>query len=307
MEIFRRLTTRPVCSLILLAVLAANSVALAQDEKEAVEEVQEAVQAQAAQPAMPMGPDVNRMVAAKRFQLTQVFAVEVDEIQRVCALDDAAKTKLTVGAKGAVSKLTAKWKKENGAKLGMMGGDVDADGGKQSDADADATIEVEIRDADEIDDRTAQMLTMDPDGNPFNAVAPTDDKFWKKTVNAVLTADQVKEWKEFRKSRDREKRLSLIDTAIRTIKVELCMSDEQSEKLLEVVSPVILEEKFSCPAFFEPFLVYYHASKVDEAKLREIFSPAQFQQWKMFMAPAREIGQLIELENAQNEVETDDD
>lgn len=38
----------------------------------------------------------------------------------------------------------------------------------------------------------------------------------------------------------------------------------------------------------------YFASKVDEEKLNKLLSPAQFQKWKIFMAPAKQFGPLIE-------------
>ena len=285
-------------------------------------EDEEVIEAAAVQPEIGVVGSAQNMEAAKRFQLTQIFAVEIEEIARVCELDNTQITKLTVGAKGAVKKMTAHWIKTSGQQLGVVNRvvELDADGNEVAGGEKQVAEkpEVEITDADQIDIMTIQMVIMGDMGNPFNANQPTEHEFWQKTLASVLSENQAAKLGRYRSERNAAKRQVMIAFCMDTLKVELALSDEQQAQLSALVTPAIEKAEIECFSFLEPYLAYYHASKVEAVSLAAILSQAQLQKWKLFMAPAKQIEQMREMEAQaaaveeaaeakEQKTETDDD
>ncbi len=244
----------------------------------------------------PFGIEPANMLAAKKFQLTQIFAVEAEVIARVCELDKKQAMKLKIGMKGAVKKLSNKWVKDGNA-MGMMGMAMGDSDDEDEDKEAEAIEEVVINDADEIDEMTLQMLMMNGGGNPFSSDDPRDSKFWKKVVSSVLTDEQAAKFKQHQTERAAAKRKALTDSAIASITAELGLSVDQIPKLDAIVRPVMVDAEINCHVFYEPYILYYYASKADGKELKKLLSPAQLQQWKLFVAPSKQIGQMMEMED----------
>ncbi len=257
------------------------------------EVVEEAEAVMAVQVVGLPGMEARRMMAAKRFQLTQIFLVEVEEIQNICKLDKKQITKLRIGAKGAVKKLTAEWNKQTSQQRGLVqqGGQVD------DESDTAEEEEIQINDADEIDQNTLQMIMMNGMGNPFKFDDPLDHRFWQSTLRNVLTDAQLEKFREYRQDRKAAKRNALIDSAMGSLTIELGLTGEQRIKLAEIIRPPMEKAEISCFTFYEPFVLYYYASQADSKKLKEVLSPAQLQKWKIFIAPSKEIGQMMGMED----------
>ncbi len=263
----------------------------------------EMVEAVAMQPAMMIGAGLPQMLAAKRFQLTQIFAVEVEEIKRVCELDDAQVRKLSIGAKGAVKKLMHEWKKTADQQFGVVAvravqdmGEEEVDPVDNDQGPINDETEVEITDADQIDYSSLHMVVIGNNGNTYNVEQPAKSEFWKKTIGSVLTESQATRLDQFRMEREAKKRSAMTALCLSTLDLELGLNDEQHLKLSALVTPLTEKAEIDCSAFMEPYLYYYHASKADEGSLKEFLSAAQIQKWKLFMAPTRQIGQMIEME-----------
>jgi len=237
--------------------------------------------------------DVNKMAAARRFQLTQIFLVEVEELTRICELNKKQNKKLRIGAKGAVKKLTTRWKEENEAQMQAFGQLQPANATKKKEES-----EIEIKDASEVNAMTWQMVTMNMSGgNPFRSEDPTESKFWRKTVSNVLTDSQSEKFDQFNRRRDQAKQTAMIQYTLTLISVELGLSDQQATELDKLVRPIFQRSKLSCPALYESYVMTYYASKADEQKMKTLLSPAQLQKWKIFIAPLKQVGAMIEMNN----------
>ena len=240
--------------------------------------------------ANPFGIDSRTLLAAKKFQLTQLFAVEVEELLSVCKLDKKQALKLRVATKGAVKKLSADWVKKNNRQMGAMGGNANANKKKKDDEE-----ELVIEDADEIDQMTMQAITMNMFGpNPYQAEDPRESRFWKKTIASVLTIEQRDKVKTLRAEREKIKREALTDYLVQSMAVELGMGKTQTAKFDDIIRPVLASAEIDCISMYEPYLMYYYASKADETKMKELLSPAQLQEWKIFLLPSKQIGEMIE-------------
>ncbi|MDB2686074.1 hypothetical protein N9Y42_02580 [Mariniblastus sp.] len=243
-----------------------------------------------------MGLDPKKMQAAKRFQLTQTFQVEVEELTRVSNLDSKQQKKLSIAAKGGVKKLLAKW----GEKRGI---DLDADGQKKSETDDE---KVEITDADQIDEQTLMMMDMDANNmSPFNAEKPLENPFWKKTVAKVLTSEQLATLKTFREEQAKAKKAAQIVTMMQILNAELGLSPTQSDELQRLIKPQIDAAKPLSMALYDMFMTLYYASKVEEDALKKLLSEAQHQKWKMLMLPMKQFGQMLDQQAEAENVQAD--
>ncbi len=266
-----------------------------QEDEEVEEDFEEDVEGQAADFVNQFGVDPAKMAAAKRFQLAQDFAVEIDEITRVCKLDKKQVLKLKIGAKGAAKKLVAEWRKMTAQQFGMeppVAADEQAD--KNQDVD-----EVEVKDADEIDEMTLQMLQFSG-GNPYRSSKPTESEFWTKTVASVLTQPQTEQLESYQKKRSDAKNNARLAMVMETLTIELALTADQRTKLETMVATQFEDAEINCNLMYEPYLIYYYASKVSSTELEELLSANQHQKWKMFMAPMRQMGQILEMSDDQH-------
>ncbi len=247
----------------------------------------------------PFGVDLRKLQAAKKFQLIQLFAVEVEELKSICDLNKQQSLKLKIAIKGAVKKLTADWVKKNNRQMGNMMGAVQQPKKKKKEDEE----ELIIKDADEIDEMTLQFVMMNMmGGNPYKNDDPRDSRFWRKTVKSVLTEEQQEKFKAVCVQRKKAKRRALTNYMVSSMAVELGMDNDQTKKFEAIVRPVMDSAKMKCITLYEPYLMYYFASKADKKKMKELLSPAQLQKWKIFLGPSKQIGQMIEGGNAIGQV-----
>ena len=248
-----------------------------------------------------------KMKAAKRFQLTQIFQVEIELIERLCEPTPQQLAKLRVGSKGAVKKLSEQWWKKAG---GQFGGMIQAvandreDGAEGADGEAESESaeaeSVEIKDADEIDSNMAQLVITDQMGNPFKAKSPQKETIWTNMVAGVLTADQSKTLAEYKAEQEKERRTDMLESIVRSLTRELSLTVEQQTKLREILQPQIAEASLTSAPMFELYLGYYYASKTTNEELAAVLSPAQIQSFRIFVLPVREIGMMLEMEGNDN-------
>jgi hypothetical protein len=259
----------------------------------------------------PFGFEPAKMKAAKRFQLTQLFQVEIELIERLCEPTPQQLAKLRVGSKGAVKKLTEQWWEKVGGQFGGMvrpaatddkNGAEGADEEAETDsAEAESTDaeSVEIKDANEIDSTVAQLVMTDQ-MNPFMAKPPQQQAIWTNVVAGVLTADQSKTLAEYKAEQDKVRRMDLLDSILSTLTRELSLTAEQKTKLREILQPQIGEARLTALPIFEPYVGSYYASKATNEELATVLSPAQIQSFRILLLPVREIGQMMEMEGNDN-------
>ena len=252
------------------------------------EDEDEPVQAQVNQIAQQIGIEPGKLIAAKRFLLLQVFTTEIELIERICEPNKKQLLKLKIASKGATKKITKKWQKNFAQGFGGGMGELKAKDGAE---------EFEYTDGDQIDEMTMQYVTMDNMSNPFNVELPTNNALWKKTIASTLTSEQSQKLKNYQTQRQTLKRNAIIESSIINVAVELGLSDEQIGKLRPLMTKEMKQAKISCPAMYEPYVMMYYASKVSSVELKKLLSPAQHQRWKMHMGPAKQIGQMMEMQN----------
>ena len=238
-----------------------------------------------------MGMDPKKMQAAKRFQLTQTFQVEVEELTRTLDLESKQRKKLSIAAKGATKKLLDQWGKKRGMNQNAAG----ADESETSDED------VEITDADEIDEQTLMMMDMN-NGNPFGAQAPLQNPIWKKMLTKVLTKEQLSTLKTIRTERTKAKKAAQIATMMHILNNEIGLSPAQSGELQQLITPHVDAAKPVSMVLYDMFLTLYYASKVDETALKKVLSDAQHQKWKLLMIPMKQMGVMLEQQDKAEEV-----
>ena len=252
------------------------------------------------------GEAKGKALGAKRFQLKHVFANEIRMMELACNLDAKQKLKLKIGAKGAVKKLADKWLKDNEMNLGWMlndGGPVglagpDEDEDEEKKKEDDEIVVKEITDLDEVGDNMLMAVVMDDYGNPFTAKHPEDSFFWKKIVKSVLTEEQQKQFVEFKTKRVDQKKELVLNLLVQNLVIELSLDGEQEQKIRELVRPKLMSaRRIPSNSFLEPYIYYYYASKVRTSELKKLLSDVQLQQWKIFMAPTKQIGEMVEMEN----------
>ncbi|XZE20365.1 hypothetical protein SH449x_000233 [Pirellulaceae bacterium SH449] len=249
-----------------------------------------------AQMANPFGFEPSKMLAAKRFQLSQAFQLEIEHIQRLCEPTPQQITKLKVGSKGVVKKLSQEWWKKSGQMFGRMG---QIEGNDQDSQDEDQLEEaiVEIKDASEIDDRMAQMVLLNEMGNPFKAVVPTKEKVWATLIASVLTPEQQGKLATYQAEQVNQQRSDMLQAVLGTICRELRLGADEKQKLHDAIKPHFDSAEVSGIPFFENYMGYYFAAKVSNDELAKFLSPAQIQSMRMMLWPAREIERMMAMED----------
>ncbi len=224
-----------------------------------------------------------KVAAAKRFELQQLFAVEIEGIHAACELDEKQRKKLAVGVKLGIAKVLKKWGLKPAANLDNTetedgavekGNELEATGKEKKIVFTDFhEIEADIRE-------TIFSPTMDE--------MPTERLFWRKVVDETLTEDQKKSLQEKRLSQAEEARKALLTSFVVAVSRQLSLTRDQEKQLRELVRPLIGRTENPWPVTFELMFAYSESSKVDEEKLEAILSSPQLQQWKFMMARAAE-------------------
>lgn len=273
-------------------------------QEQAGEAVEVEVEAGEIVMGMPFGFEPQKMLAAKRFQLTQVFQVEIELIERLCEPTPQQLAKLRIASKGAVKKISSQWWEKTGRQFGgMMRFDqeieaLEEEEGDEADQQAEeAEIEVaEIKNVGEIDPNMGQFLMMDNMGNPFKTKSPEQEAAWTNLVAGILNEEQAKTLSEFKNAQDQQRRGDLLDLVVGILARELSLTAQQRLKLHDLLQPHMENIQLVSVPFFEPYLCYYHVSKVTDEKLATILSPAQIQKMRLFLLPMQEIGAMMEME-----------
>ncbi len=248
------------------------------------------------------GVEPSKMKAAKRFQLSQAFQVEIELIQRLCEPTPQQLAKLRVGSKGAVKKLADQWWKKTGQRFGGIAMELpeqenDQDAEQQSEEEtSESDTTNEIKDANEIEDNLAQMVLMSSLENPLQAVSPAEEETWKKLVAGTLAAEQSANLASYQTEQKEQRRKEMLQSTVGMLGRELKLPAETKEKLQATLQPHFEKAELRCIAFFEPYMGYYLAAKATNEELAEFLTPAQIQSMRMLLWPAREIERMMGME-----------
>lgn len=243
------------------------------------------------------GTSMAKVQGAKKFLLQQDFGVAVEEAIEVCDLDERQLTKLKIASRGAVKKAYEKWKTTGLQQMGINLGN----GNAEEDEDKEEVEPEVYTDADDIDMQTMQ-LAGGMMFNPFQNEIPTDSKFWKKALKASIGEEEYQKLVKYRAQRDQIKKEKNVDSAIEALAYELRLSDKAKREFSELLTPKMLgEDHKNIGPMYEHYVLYYYASKASKSKLKKILTKPQLQKWKAAIGPAKQIGQMVEMQNGQND------
>ena len=211
-------------------------------------------------------------------QYQQYMSITLDNIDRLCKLDEDQKKKLAIASKGAIDRTMDKWKKQ----MAQMQGQVQWGGGmmgaqeillegpalpeaaeeaKAEDPAAEIAIpqpaipepvQIEVQIAQEdIGIAIAQDVQMVGPAvvwnGPFGGVAMdvnqistvANESLWTKTVAKVLTDEQKAAFKAAEEKRRLFRRQSAVDAVVSKIDAELILSEEQRTQITELVNKAV--------------------------------------------------------------------
>lgn len=211
-------------------------------------------------------------------QYQQYMSITIDNIDRLCKLDEDQKKKLAIASKGAIDRTMDKWKKQMAQMQGQIqwgGGMMAAEGllvedvalpevaeeAKAEDPPADVAIpqpaipepvQVEVQIAQEnIGIAIAQDVQMVGPAiafnGPFGGVAMdvnqtstvANETLWTKTVAKVLTEEQKATFKAAEEKRRLFRRQVAVDAVVSKIDAELVLSEEQRTQVTELVNKAV--------------------------------------------------------------------
>lgn len=250
----------------------------------------------------PWGVDERKMKAAKLFWLKKAFEIEIQKIKLVCELDKKQALKLKIASKGAAKKELEvwheTWTKQMKQFQGMNFGGVGE--GKKKKRNQEELV---IDDADQIDEMTMQF--MDNSNMMFGQFEEdrkaVDSRFWIKTVQGVLTAEQNEKYGAYVQQRKDAHVAAKIDAFIARMQMDLALTDEQVTKYDALVRPS-MEKAPLLSGYYEAFAFQYFATKYDEAKMRSLLNEDQFQMMKMILGPSKTYGAMFDQGGGENVV-----
>ena len=230
-----------------------------------------------------------RLLTAKKFQLKQEYAVHIEVLKRVSKIDKKQAMKLTIAAKVQSGKQAEKWMKKWMKEFGKQ-----VFGPEDKNKKGKEEQEIEIKDADEIDKQSLQFLAF---GLPFSvAKGPTEQREWIKTLNQVLTKEQLAAFEKFNAERDARYHKNQLLHAVGVVSRNLMLTEKQSAEISKLLEPEIKKIKEPASAFYSPYHLFYRLTKIDQKKFDKILTQAQTQQLKLFICPYRAFGDKMEQE-----------
>ena len=253
------------------------------------------VAAAIAGPAMAM-PSMGKITGAKHYQLQQIFAIEIRRIDSAAKLDDAQKTKLTVGAKGVAKKLAQDFGTTLGDMMAMgpdvggnLGGPVGAPPQKPNGKAKEVQME-EVKKFADIDPSTMMMLET-PTPNK-----PTEDPNWTKIVKSVLTPDQHAKLEQLRAADKEKADRAIAEAGVAGLSVEVFLSKDQEAKLIAMVMEQLKKPKEKASSPFdggmlpmEGMTFYSKLVEIDSKRLQEVLDPQQFELTEFKLTQTREM------------------
>ncbi|MDP1562340.1 MAG: hypothetical protein Q8M16_13255 [Pirellulaceae bacterium] len=245
---------------------------------------------------MELAPGRKRFVVAKRLYLRQVFQVEVELIQRLCSPTPQQLAKLRIASKGAAEKIANEWARKQGHLRPVKQSDEREQVVEQASVEVD---EGETYDLTKIDEEEAaasiQLMAEELMEEPFNVKRPQHEATWTTFLAGILTAEQSQIMTDHKSKQDHQRRKVLLDLFVGTVSLELSLSDDQQLKLRGILQPHFIDIPSNSTPMFDPYVSYYLASKVTNEELSQVLSPGQIQLLRILLHPAKEIGEMLEM------------
>ena len=156
------------------------------------------------------------------------LAVVLEDIDRICQLDESQTKKLRFAAKGAVSKYVAKLEKQQNDMYRRQFGDKwDED---ENEEETDKPEENRFQPA-----RGAVMFERVAWVGRQQNYAVENEKIWKDNIKKVLSEEQTKKYDEALKERNEFRRNAAVNTFIAQIDRQLLLTKSQRELITKLI------------------------------------------------------------------------
>lgn len=246
----------------------------------------------AAVPGMGM-PSKEKLGGAKQYQLQCMFALEIHRIDAAAKLEEAQKTKLTIGAKGLAKKKAQEWAN---SMFAMMGGNP-ANGplaAKPKDNEPEIKA-AEIKSFADIDAETRAYL-----GEMLLQEKLYEDADWLKMVKSVLKPEQFTKAEQTITAYKANAEKAMVDAGVAELSLELALSQDQASKLSAIIlehfakpkpaqvnNGPMVDMSFAMP---EGFKFNMELGKLDSKLISQILDPQQFELLELKLASYRVMG-----------------
>jgi hypothetical protein len=239
----------------------------------------------------PWRVDERKLFAAKKFQLTNQFALKVTQIENICGeLDKKQKLKINIACKGATEEALEKFKKSWKEQMKQFGNqfqtnDDDDDDKEKKKKRKKKKKRFVVKKVDDIDAQTMQMM----DNAMFGGVQTqdhTDVPRWTRTVKKVLDKEQRKKLDAHTKKLKIAKRNARAETFLADMRLRLALGEDQIEEFDKLVRPAFLKKDIEVSWNYEAMATLYLGSKYDKKKMKELLSEEQYLVLTLAVKPA---------------------
>jgi len=246
----------------------------------------------------PWRVDERKLFAAKKFQLSNQFALKVRQIENVCGeLDKKQKLKLSVAAKGATEQALKKFAKSWEDQLKQFGGqfgnnDDDDDKKKKDKKRKKKKKKFVVKSVDQIDAQVMQLL----DTANFGGVQKQnygDVALWRRTVKKVLNEEQRKKLDAHIENMKLGKRNARADSFLSDMRFKLALAEDQIEEFDKIVRPAFLERDIEVSWNYEAMVTLYLGSKYDKQKMKKLLSEEQLLELRIAVKAAENYGGMF--------------
>ena len=231
--------------------------------------------------ANPFGQQADPEVTQKK-KFESQLEIRIDEMKRICELDEQQVRRLQTGAKGTVSRSMVEWKKQARALQDQMGG---ALGGFLPAPVGDDEEEEDEEDA--APPVNAQVFTM-MSQMMLGDIPPERQKIWKNIVRKVLTEAQQTRLKESDDARRAFVRKMGVMNRVQELDKLLRFSPTQRDKMVAAVDRVLGQtlENEADQKLARTTIIYGDEARLKSSDLKDILSATQLTAWKQSEAEA---------------------
>ena len=248
----------------------------------------------------PWQLDERKLFAAKKFQLSNEYAMKIKQIDNLCGLDKKQKLKLSIACKGATEKALDKYVKGWNSYIQQFGGfqqqNADDDEVKKKKKKKKKKRKKErfvVKKVEDIDPQALQMLDESMFNMGGNQPTSKEVKLWTQTVKKVLSEEQREKFDKHMEGLKLAKRNARADSFIARMRIELALADDQVEEFDKLVRPAFVKKDYKTAWNYDSMLTLYLGAKHDKKKMKKLLSEEQYLVLHFTTKPAEGYGHLF--------------
>ena len=243
-------------------------------------------------------------IEAQRSAYTQELEVRIDELDRICDLEEAQTKKLRLAARGAVDASMKEWKKRAREYADRFAGRLVNRAGAVAAARLVPAREVPPAEKDPADNSVQKPE--DPDdrirelpASVFRSIASMvapvqQNRIWIHTLATTLNPDQESKYEAAVKSRAAFLREYRVRQRVIELDSKLVFTPEQREAVFEIVDSVLGPSlSYETPANSRSTALYGELAALEPAHLKEVLTENQLQYFATQIYPVQNDGRTL--------------